>query len=122
MILHWERIKEWIVNQGVPDDAQILLATPIDPITGELDGRLWIEVISEEWGLDNTRDAYDPMEGFDPVYKQYHLIPVDLHYRLITSVEDLLDGLDANYDGRDGLSMKQWEERIKYARETLKRL
>lgn len=34
---------------------------------------------------------------------------------LIEAIHGLLDGLDANIDGRDGLTQKQWDDRIAFA-------
>ena len=37
---------------------------------------------------------------------------------MIEAINGLLDGLEANTDGRDGLTQKQWDDRIQFARET----
>lgn len=36
---------------------------------------------------------------------------------MIEALHGLLDGLEANVDGRDGLTQQQWNGRIQYARE-----
>jgi hypothetical protein len=36
------------------------------------------------------------------------------------AIEDLLDGLDSNYDERCGLSSREWDERIANARQILR--
>jgi hypothetical protein len=38
------------------------------------------------------------------------------------ALEGLLDGLDANVDGRDGLSTERWEKRIAHARAALAKM
>lgn len=121
--MNWQSvITKWIKKRGAPEDAEFILCLPgSNPITGE-DDRLWIDVLSESYGLENTTDMYGPESDYDPVFAQYMLIEVDLFYRAQYALEGLLDGLDANFDGRDGISSESWEERIEKAREVFGRL
>jgi len=116
----WGKIHNWIMKR-VPEDAEIYVVTPVQ--IGETpDDRIWIDVLSEKYGEENCTEMYGPDSDYDPVFTQYMLLEVDLFYRARYALEGLLDGLDANFDGRDGLSQEHWDERVQKAREVFNEL
>ena len=89
----WDKIKEWIMGKDVPEDSEISLAYPVDLITKKQDGRLWIDVLSEEHGLEHSDGLHpgDPDGYYDPQVRQYQLIETDLFYKLKLVLKELVE-------------------------------
>ena len=79
----WEIIVAWIKEQGVPEDSEVILVKPIQ-IGDKPDERLWIDVLSEEWGIEHSDGSHpgDPDGYYDPAVRQYQLIETDTFYRM----------------------------------------
>jgi len=86
----WEIIVAWIKEQGIPEDAEVELVKPIQ-IGDKPDERLWIDVLSEEWGREHSDGSHpgDPEGYYDPLVKQYQLIETNTFYQMKKRITDL---------------------------------
>ena len=87
----WKIIVAWIKEQEVvPEDAEVELVSPLQ-IGDNPDKRLWIDVLSEEWGIEHSDGSHpsDPEGYYDPTVKQYQLIEVDKYFKMKLRIADL---------------------------------
>lgn len=89
----WEEICKWIKSKDIPDDSEISLVVPFDPITRKPDGRIWIDVLSDSWGWEHSEISNDPFEqpSFDPTFRQYQFIETDVYYRAREILKEILE-------------------------------
>jgi len=111
----WETIVAWIKEQkGIPKDSEVLLTKP-HQLGSVTDDRMWIDVLSEEWGLEHGDGSHpgDPEGYYDPTVRQYHLIETDLFYKNKLVLEELLELYEHEERGNpDYLPSDEWRSAV----------